>query len=93
MTDRIGVVVKGELVGTIPAFPNGVGDMLKSAFFAWHKDRVWAEIREGEIVLIRAESKEIAGRIPAFESSSGKSARSLRQMLISFFGFGRSTVS
>ena len=92
MSDRIGVVVEGTLVGTIPAFPDGVGEMLKSAFFTAHKDRVWAEIRQGEIVLIRAASKEIAGGIPEFESSSGTPARSFRQLLVSFFGFGRSSL-
>ena len=91
MVDRIGVVVDGQLVGTIPAFPSGVGDMLKSPFFAAHRDQVWAEMRQGEIVLIRAQSLEIAGRIPEF-ASSGKPARSLRQVLLSFFGFGRSSL-
>ena len=86
MSDRIGVVVDGQLVGTIPAFPNGIGDMLKSAFFAEHKQQVWAESRHGEVVLLRAENLEIAGRIPKFESSSGRPARSLFQLLISAFG-------
>ncbi len=92
MSDRIGVVVDGQLVGTIPAFPNGIGDMLKSAFFAEHKQKIWAETRQGEVVLIRAESQDIAGRIPGFDSSSGKPARSLRQLLLSFFGLGRSSL-
>ena len=68
MTDRIGVVVDGRLVGTIPAFPNGIGDMIKSPFFSTHKQQVWAEIRQGEIVLLRAENRKIAGKIPEFEA-------------------------
>ena len=92
MSDRIGVVVDGQLVGTIPAFPNGIGDMLKSAFYSAHKERIWAESRNGDVVLLRAESRKIAGRIPEFDSSSATPARSFRQALLSFFGFGRSSL-
>ncbi len=92
MSDRIGVVVDGQLVGTIPAFPNGIGDMLKSPFFAAHREQIWADVRNGEIVLLCAASREIAGKIPEFDSSSGKPARSFRQLLVSFFGLGRSSL-
>ena len=92
MSDRIGVVVDGQLVGTIPAFPNGIGDMVKSPFFSAQKKRVWADVRNGQIVLLCAENLEIAGRIPAFDAVSGKPGRSFRQLLVSFFGLGRSSL-
>jgi hypothetical protein len=91
MSDRIGVVVGGALVGTVPVFPNGIGDMIKSPFYSAHKEQVWAEIRNGEIVLLRAETLDIAVRIPAFDASRTP-GRSLRQALVSFFGFGKSSL-
>ncbi len=92
MRHRVGVVVEGNLVGTVPAFENGIGDLLKSPFYAAHKAQIWAETRNGEVILLRAASREIAGRIPEFDSSSEKPARSFRQALVSFFGFGRSSL-
>lgn len=85
MKHRVGVVVAGDLVGTVPAFENGIGDFLKSPFYTAHKARIWAETRHGEVILLRAVSREIAGRIPEFESSSEKPARSLHQVLVSLF--------
>jgi hypothetical protein len=40
--------------------------MIKSPFFSAHKGQIWPEMRQGEIVLLRAESRTIAKKIPDF---------------------------
>jgi hypothetical protein len=69
MSDRIGVAVDGHIVGTVPAFPNGVGDMVKSEIYAGLKGRVRAEIRMGDVILLRADSVKIARSLPGFNAA------------------------
>ena len=69
MVDRVGVVVNGQLVGTIPAFPNGIGDMFKSQFFMENRAEVWAEVRDGDVVLVKAANLGVARAIPKFQST------------------------
>ena len=68
MNDRVGVTVDGKLVGTVPAFAHGIGEMLKSAVYAENRREVGAEVREGDVILIKAERLEIAEILPGFEA-------------------------